>query len=164
MVEISLIVAMNQDRVIGINNQLPWHITEDLQYFKKITDNKIIIMGRNTFESIGHPLKNRINIIISRNKQFQVENCKIASSIEEAISFYKDKEVFIIGGADIYSQTINIAKKLYITVIELPVCYSLKDTISFFPEINYNNWNLIESSFIVNKIGIKCIFNVYKRK
>lgn len=162
MTKISLIVAMNKDGIIGINNAIPWHVSEDLQYFKKITNNKTVIMGRKTFDSIGFPLKNRTNIIITRNKQFQIDNCKIAASIKEALSL-SNGEVFIIGGADIYSQTIEIASQLYITIVDMPISYTINDTISIFPQINYNNWNLIESNSIISKNGIKCDFKVYKR-
>lgn len=135
---ISIVAAKSKNNVIGINNTLPWHIPDDLKNFKMITTNGVIIMGRKTFESIGKPLPNRTNIVITR--QNQTFDCITTKSIEDAIKEGKKhkKEIFIIGGAEIYSQTINIADKIYITEIDIDI-----NGDSFFPEIKSNDWRLI---------------------
>lgn len=119
---ISIIVAMANNRVIGKNNQMPWHLPADLAHFKKVTLGKPIIMGRKTYESIGRPLPGRKNIIISRNTDYIVEGCQSVTSIESAFKLVKDEEeIFIIGGGYLYSQLIEQANKLYLTFIDLEV-------------------------------------------
>lgn len=117
---ISLIVAMANNRVIGLNNQMPWHLPADLAWFKKNTLNKPVIMGRKTFESIGRPLPNRHNIIISRTPQTS-DNPQVTwvSSLEHAIEVSKGSdEVMVIGGGNIYQQAITMANRLYLTHID----------------------------------------------
>ncbi|WP_444996591.1 type 3 dihydrofolate reductase [Aliikangiella sp. IMCC44359] len=119
---ISLIAAMAKDRVIGKDNQMPWHLPADLRHFKTITMDKPIIMGRKTFESIGRPLPGRKNIVISRQISYQAEGCDTANSIEAAIELVNNvKEIMIIGGGFLYSQALPIANKLYLTFIDLTV-------------------------------------------
>lgn len=119
---ISLIAAMAKNRVIGKDNQMPWHLPADLKHFKTITMNKPIIMGRKTFESIGRPLPGRQNIVISRQMNYQAEGCDMANSIEAAIKLVShEKEIMIIGGGFLYSQALSIANKLYLTFIDLNV-------------------------------------------
>ncbi len=118
---ISIIAAIGENREIGKNNKLLWHIPEDFKRFKEMTSGYPVIMGRKTFESIGKPLPNRTNIIITRDKNYKSENCLITYSLEEAIQLAKtkdDKEIFIIGGGQIYEQAIGIADKLYLTVVK----------------------------------------------
>ena len=106
----SIIVAMSKNRVIGKDNDMPWHLSDDLKNFKKITINKTIIMGRLTYDSIGKPLPERNNIVLSRN----LKNSKVMvlDNLEEALNISRnEEEVFIIGGADLYSQTINLVNK-----------------------------------------------------
>ena len=118
---ISIIAAISQDRALGKNNKLLWHIPKDLARFKKITTGHPVIMGRTTFESLGKPLPGRTNIIITRDDNYQAEGCIICHSLEGAINIAKEKdhkEVFVIGGGQIYNQTINLADKLYLTLVK----------------------------------------------
>lgn len=115
---ISIIAAISENRVIGNNNKLLWHIPEDFARFKKITSNHPVIMGRKTFESIGKPLSNRTNIIITHDENYKTEGCLVVHSLEEAIKKAVGKKIFIIGGGQIYQQAISLADKLYLTVIK----------------------------------------------
>ncbi|PIS15909.1 hypothetical protein COT62_01235 [Candidatus Roizmanbacteria bacterium CG09_land_8_20_14_0_10_41_9] len=129
---IALIAAISKNRAIGNKNKLLWNIPDDLEYFKKITLNHPIIMGRKTFESIGRPLPKRTNIVITRNKDFKYKNCIVCLSIEEAIAIAKKKDeiVFVIGGAQIYKESLPYADRLYLTYI-----YSEpKEADAFFPD------------------------------
>ena len=119
---ISLIAAMANNRVIGKDNQMPWHLPADLGHFKTITLGKPIIMGRKTYESIGRPLPGRKNIVISRNPDYSIEGCETALCLDEAIALVKDvEEVMIIGGGHLYAQTLPQADRLYLTFIDLDV-------------------------------------------
>lgn len=139
---LSLIVAMASDRVIGLNNQMPWHLPADLTWFKKNTLNKPIIMGRKTYESIGRPLPNRHNIIISRSPQVS-DNPQVTwvSSLEQAIEVAKDhEEVFIIGGGNIYQQALPYADRLYLTHIDAKL-----EGDTCFPDYQPQQWQVIFS-------------------
>ena len=115
---VSLIVAMTKDRVIGVNNTLPWQIPEDLKRFKKLTLGHSIVMGRKTFESIGRPLPGRQNIVITRNQDYLMPGVEVAHSLDEALNLAdKAKEIFVIGGGEIFSQALPQANKLYVTWI-----------------------------------------------
>lgn len=128
--QISMIAAMAKNRVIGKGNDMPWHLPADLKYFKKVTLGKPVIMGRNTYESIGMLLPGRKNIIITRNPAYAVEGATTANSIESAIETCGDvEEVMIIGGGTIYQQALNLANKLYLTYIDLDV-----EGDTFFPD------------------------------
>lgn len=117
---ISLIAAMANNRVIGLNNQMPWHLPADLKHFKSITLGKPVIMGRKTYESIGKSLPGRKNIIISRQSNLNIEGCTVTPSIDAAIEEASDaEEIIIMGGATIYQQTLSIANRLYLTFINL---------------------------------------------
>ncbi|RUM49828.1 MAG: type 3 dihydrofolate reductase [Marinomonas sp.] len=142
---LSLIVAMSSNRVIGVNNSLPWHLPNDLKYFKQATMGKPIVMGRNTFESIGKPLPGRRNIVISRNPDYQPEGVDVVSSLEAAIQLGEDiclvdgqEEVMIIGGAQIYSLALERADRLYITHVDAEI-----EGDAFFPEVNWENYEKI---------------------
>lgn len=124
---ISIIVAMDDKRGIGKNNKLPWHIPEDLKRFRRLTSQHTIIMGRKTFESIlsytGKPLPNRINMVITRNPDFRAEGVSINTSLEEALSEAKENEqseIFIIGGAQIFQQAVDmgVVDRIYLTKVE----------------------------------------------
>jgi dihydrofolate reductase len=136
--KLSLIVAVAENGVIGHNNQLIWHLPNDLKQFKRLTTGHCIIMGRKTFESIGKPLPNRTSIIISRNTDFQVEGCITVSSLENAILAAKkieNEEAFVIGGAEIYRLALPIIDKIYLT--EVHHAYE-GDTL--FPTIDKTIW------------------------
>ncbi len=115
---ISIIVAVANDRVIGNNNQLLWHITEDMRYFRQVTSGHAVVMGRKTYDSIGRPLPNRHNVVITR-QDISLEGCSVVHSLEEALEMLKgEEEIFIIGGAQIYSLALPLADRLYITRVE----------------------------------------------
>lgn len=115
--EISIILAVAQNGIIGKDNALVWRQKEDLKYFKKLTSGNVVIMGRRTYESIGKPLPNRDNIVITKNKQFEAAGCMVVHSLEQAVAVAQQlqKEVFIIGGAEIYRQAIPFIQKVYLT-------------------------------------------------
>ncbi|MBS1571293.1 MAG: dihydrofolate reductase [Bacteroidetes bacterium] len=141
---ITLVVAMGKNGEIGLNNQLLWHMPKDLQHFKKITSGHPIIMGRKTFESIGKPLPNRTNIVVSRKENWFQEGILIVGSLKEAIKFAQkiDENIMIIGGAEIFKQTIDIADKLEVTLVDEKFS---ADT--FFPSINPKKWSLSHEEF-----------------
>lgn len=117
---ISLIVACAHDNVIGYEGDMPWHLPADLKYFKKITMGKPIIMGSNTYRSIGRPLPGRKNIVISRNPDFEAPGCDIARSLGEAVSLAGNvEEIMVIGGAKIYALALPLAHRVYLTEIDL---------------------------------------------
>ena len=135
--KISLIVAMAANRVIGLDNKMPWHLSADLKKFKAITMGSPIVMGRKTYESIGRPLPGRSNIIISRNLDYQQADCLVFNDIKTAIeASSKDaEEIFIIGGAELYKATLPHADNLYLTLINQDF-----DGDTFFPEIDFKVW------------------------
>tara|TARA_R110000868_G_scaffold69261_1_gene204179 strand:- start:56569 stop:57054 length:486 start_codon:yes stop_codon:yes gene_type:complete len=134
--KLSLIVAMAENNCIGNKNQLPWRLSADLQYFKKLTTGKTIIMGRKTYESIGKPLPNRCNVILTRNAAYEAEDCTILPSLEVAMSmFVKAEEVFVIGGANIYEQAIDYCETMYITEVKAEVKGD-----AYFPKWNTSEW------------------------
>ena len=132
---ISIIVAYSKNRVIGYKGKMPWKIKGEQLWFKELTLNHTVIMGRKTYESIGKPLENRLNIIVSSTLFFDEENLKTARSLNEAISLANSEEVFIIGGQQLYEEAITIADTLYITEIDIEV-----EGDTFFPEFNENNY------------------------
>ena len=141
---LSVIVAMAHNRVIGLNNKMPWHLPADLAWFKKNTLNKPVIMGRKTFESIGRPLPNRHNIVISRQIESidnKISNVSWVKSIDEAISLAQKQqpdEVFIIGGGNIYQQVLPLIERLYLTHIDAEL---QGDT--YFPDYLSEQWQVI---------------------
>jgi len=138
--KISIIAAMSRNRVIGINNTLPWHLPADLKHFKSITMGKAIVMGRKTFESIGRPLPGRTNIIITRNTGFQAEGCTVLHSIEDALDFSaKQDEIMIIGGASFYEQILPRADRIYLTLIDENF-----EGDALFPKYNQSDWQETE--------------------
>ncbi len=114
---IKIIVAVSKNGVIGSNNQLIWKLSSDLKRFKELTTNNTVVMGRKTYESIGRPLPNRRNIIITRNSDYSVDGCEIVSSLEEALML-SNNNCFIIGGGEIYKQSLEVADKIYLTLVD----------------------------------------------
>ena len=136
MTDLSLIVAMDDNRLIGSNNNLPWQLPADLVFFKRTTMGKPIIMGRKTFVSIGRPLPGRRNIVITRDPTFSAAGCEIANGIPAALALCSDvEEAMLIGGASLYQQTIEQATQLYITRIHHSF---VGDT--WFPEFDLQVW------------------------
>lgn len=140
--KLSLIVAAAENSVIGRNNKLPWHLRSDLQYFKRITMGKPILMGRKTFESIGRPLPGRTNIVISRNPAYQAEGIKVVASLEEALALAEDialidgcDELMVIGGAQIYAEAMDRADRIYLTRVH---CHPEGD--AYLPAIDTAHW------------------------
>ena len=117
---LSLIAALAQNRVIGIENRLPWKLPEDLAHFKALTLGNPILMGRKTFESLGRPLPGRRNIVITRNADYQPTGCEVATSIPEAIALCEvAEEIFFIGGAELYKQVLPLVDRLYLTEVQI---------------------------------------------
>ena len=143
MVTVSLIVAMAKNRVIGVNNQLPWHLPADLKHFKATTMAKPIVMGRKTWESIGRPLPGRFNIVISRQSGYATEGAVVAPDLASALTLARQEagssgldEVCVIGGETIYRQALDEVTKMYITEVDLE-----PEGDAWFPEIELNDWN-----------------------
>ena len=141
MNKLTIVVAVSENNAIGKNNQLLWHLPADLKHFKEMTTDHPIIMGRKTYESIGKALPNRTNIVVSRKKDWFEEGILIVGSIKEAVKFAKkiDEQVFIIGGGNIYEQTLDLTDKLEVTLVQTNM---KADT--FFPKIDPKIWNKIE--------------------
>ncbi len=114
---INIIAAMSNNRIIGNDNTLIWKISNDLKRFKDLTSGKTVIMGRKTYESIGRPLPNRRNIIITRDTSYSANGCEIVNSIQDAIDISNDSDIFIIGGGEIYTQSLSLADKIYLTLV-----------------------------------------------
>lgn len=141
--KLAIIVAQDKNRAIGINNKLPWHLPEDLRYFKRVTMGKPIIMGRNTFESIGRPLPGRVNIVVSRQEDYAPEGVKVVGSLEAAAELAESiclidgvDEAMIIGGSQIYAQAINNADRLYLTEVDAEI-----NGDAWFPEFDRSAWS-----------------------
>jgi len=141
---VSIIVAASENNVIGLNNQLPWHLPADMKYFKETTTGKPIIMGRKTFESLGKPLPNRPNIVITRQPDYPRNGIIVTTSLQEALMIantFDAPEMFITGGEEIFRQAIPLfVQRMYITRIHT----SVKGD-AFFPEFDPKEWNLVSS-------------------
>lgn len=136
---ITLVAAMDKNRLIGQKNHLPWHLLSDLYHFKAVTLGKSIIMGRKTFESIGKPLLHRRNIVISREAGLRIEGCKIFSSVEEALNnLANEPEVMIIGGGSLFKETLPKADKMILTIIE----HSFEGD-TYFPLWDTDEWIVV---------------------
>ena len=138
--EISIIAAVTLNNVIGLNGKMPWLIKNDLKRFKELTMGNCVIMGRKTFFSLSKALDGRKNIVLTNNKNLVLPNCSIANSVDEAINLCNSfNKVFIIGGNSVFSAFLNLTNKIYLTKI-----YANIKGDTFMPEINYNDWQLIE--------------------
>jgi len=136
MSKLSIIAAISENNAIGKDNQLLWHLPADLKHFKALTTGHTIIMGRKTFDSIGKPLPNRRSIVVSRNTALKIEGVELAYTLEDALRLAgNEEEVFIIGGAEIYRQSLPFADKIYLTKI-----HQHHDADAFFPEIDPGIW------------------------
>ena len=159
MRKISIIVAMSENSVIGLNNQLPWHISEDLKNFRKTTLNHCVIMGRKTYESIGKPLKDRRNIVISRSKSLLIDGVEVVNSLDRAISIVDDSsEIFIIGGEQIYTISLPMATHLYVTKVN----GEYKGD-AFFPDYIQDEWKEIAREDLISESSLKFSFLKYER-
>jgi len=141
LMKLSIIVAFDENRLIGNNNNLPWHLPADLRHFKKITMGHHMIMGRRTFESIGKPLPGRTSVIVTRQKNYMAQGCIIVNSLDEALLYCNNQdEVFIIGGAQIFECALPLAAKLYVTRI----LQAFKGD-TWFPEISGDEWEVVSA-------------------
>ena len=160
---IKLICAISKNNVIGNENKLPWSISEDLKRFKDLTSSNWIVMGRKTFDSIGRPLPNRKNIVLSENKNLKIDSVEVFNSPKDVIDSYKknsdQKDLFIIGGTYIYDLFFEYCEYLFITYVDKEY---LGD--AFFPRVDWNKWKLIsEESGYDEKEEVKFYFRDYKR-
>jgi len=150
---ISLIAAMDRNRLIGNNNQLPWHLPADFAHFKSVTMGKPIIMGRKTYESIGKPLPGRINIVLSRNPDLQIEGVICVSSFEDAVAAVHDAdEVMVIGGSSIYEMLLPKANRMYLTYVDAEF-----EGDAWFPDFDSAQWQQKDS--VVHQADDKNLYN-----
>jgi dihydrofolate reductase len=160
---ISFLVAMDQKRTIGKDNDLPWHLPADLKYFKQVTMGHPIVMGRKTHEAIGRVLPGRENIVLTRDKSYTSPDCTVIHSIEELLDIDKGKneEVFVIGGAEIFKEVFASADRLYITCIE-----DVFEGDTYFPEFDPSEWEIIskEKGIKDDKNPYDYYYIVYERK
>ena len=159
---LSIIAAIGNNNVIGLDNKMPWHIPDDLKYFKEKTLGKTVIMGRKTLESIGGPLKNRKNVVITRDKSYssQFADVEALHNFSEVKKYIDDsKENFIIGGAEIYKEFLHFCEFLYVTRI-----YKDFQGDKFFDHIDENEWIIVNTSELIQYMDFKYEFLVYERK
>ena len=139
---LSAIVAADEKNAIGKDNQLPWHLPDDLRFFKKTTMGKPVLMGRKTFESLGKPLPGRLNIVVSHQENLQLpEGVLLYNNLEKALKRLEEEpvdEAFIIGGGKIFEETMNKIDRLYVTKVNTVI----EDATAFFPEIDHTHWKL----------------------
>jgi dihydrofolate reductase len=158
---VSLIAAMDRNRLIGKGNQLPWHLPADFAHFKSVTMGKPIIMGRKTFESIGRALPGRQNIVLSREQSFAAENIDIARDFDQALALAPSaEEIMVIGGSTIYQLALPRAQRIYLTVVEAEF-----EGDAWFPDFDMSEWLLTEQSFseIDEKNAWRCRFQTYEK-
>ena len=156
---ISIIVAMDNNRVIGVNNKLPWHLSEDLKHFKALTMGHPVIMGRKTYESIGKPLPDRTNIIVTHKPTFKAAGCVVVNSPQSALEVCHDEdEVFVIGGAELYREMLSMVQRVYVT--EIHAKYP-GDT--WFPKLDSKHWTELSREKHTDKSGLNYDFVVLDR-
>ena len=157
---LTLIVATERHNGIGINNALPWRLPEDLAFFKRTTTGHPILMGRKTFESIGRPLPNRRNIVITRNPDWQHEGADTAGSLQQAADLAGDGEVFVIGGAQIYADALSLASRLIVTEIAGDF-----ECDAFFPAIDSTTWKEVSRDpHHSEALELSYAFVIYQRR
>lgn len=153
---INIIAAVSENNVIGLNNRLPWHLKEDLRFFKEVTTNHTVVFGRKTYESIGKPLPNRENVILTSDRGYLAYGCKIVHAPIQVVSLAltQPNEVFIAGGAELYKQFIPVADSMYITEVKGKFA---GDT--FFPQYDQDEWELVWQRETLN-----CTFKKFESK
>jgi dihydrofolate reductase len=160
---ISFLVAMDQKRTIGKDNDLPWHLPADLKYFKQVTMGHPIVMGRKTHEAIGRVLPGRENIVLTREKSYTSPGCTVIHSIEDLLNIdkEKDEEVFVIGGAEIFKEVFTSADRLYITLIE-----DVFEGDTYFPDFDQSEWEVVskEKGIKDEKNPYDYYYIVFKRR
>jgi len=165
---VSAIVAMDKNRVIGVNNAIPWHLPADFRYFKRKTIEHHIVMGRKCFDSIGKPLPKRTNIILTRNPYYLATGCLVFHTLEDALSVAydnKEEECFIIGGTEIYKLAWEYLDRLYITEVDTEVEFGKEDQVVYFPEVDGTDWKEVSSTpkEADEKNKFNYTFKVYER-
>lgn len=160
MPQLSIVVAVDQAGGIGIDNKLPWHLPEDLAHFKRVTTGHAIIMGRKTFDSIGRPLPNRRNIVITRNRDWSHENVQVAGSLEEALRLVAASPAYIIGGAQVFTESMDMVDQLIVTEIDKTFACD-----TFFPPIDRDHWQeTARETYYSESNGCDYAFVTYTRK
>ena len=159
MTKLSIIVATDKKRGIGINNQLPWHLPEDLAHFKNTTSGHPIIMGRKTYDSIGRPLPKRRNIVISRNSEWNQNGVETVNSIEQALALLNEEQAFVIGGAQIYAQALPLAECLIVTEIQAEYACD-----AFFPSIDPQVWEESSRQSFISSNNLAYDIVIYLKK
>ena len=152
-----LIAAMSLNRVIGTGKDIPWCIPEEQQMFKRITTGHSLIMGRKTYESIGRPLPDRKNIVLSRNEKFCAEGCCVYADLDQAIADHMNDRLFVIGGAEIYQVTLPMAQEIYLTIVQKEFEGDV-----FFPEFDGNDFEIVERSYFEGEISFELIHLIKK--
>ncbi len=142
---ITIIVALAENGAIGLDNKMLWHLPDDFKFFKATTMGHPMIMGRKTFESIGRPLPGRTSIVITRNKDWQAEGVEVVHSLYEAIQLAHslNNTAFVVGGAEIYKQTLPMAHTLFLTRVHTEI----QQADAFFPEVNYSDWKKVNTEY-----------------
>ena len=159
MSDLSLIVAIAKNRVIGVNNTLPWYLPEDLKRFRALTTGHHIIMGRKTFDSLGRLLPGRTTVIVTRNPDYKMAGAIVVHSLEAAITACgDDNEAFLIGGAELYKDGLKLANKLYITEIDAEY-----EGDAFFPEFDVAEWQVVERESHQAENGLGFSYLTYQR-
>lgn len=145
-VPVALVVAMSRNRVIGVDNQLPWYLPEDLKFFKRITLGKPLVMGRRTFESIGRPLPGRLNVVVTRNAEFRHDGVRVCHDLASALKLADwqatidgAEEIAVIGGGEIFTQAMPSARRLYLTEVDIEI-----DGDAFFPPVEADQWREVQ--------------------
>lgn len=155
---LSIIAALDKNSLIGSKGTLPWHLPEDLAWFKEQTLGKVVVMGRKTWLSLGKSLPGRRNIVLTNNKDFCAEGAELVHSVEEILAVAKHNEVFIIGGAEVFKQFLPLSDKLYLSFIDAAFA---GDT--YFPPYDIEEWALTSQKSILSASGCKIVFNIYRR-
>jgi dihydrofolate reductase len=158
MTQLSIIVAIDRNRGIGVRNQLPWHLPEDLAHFKRLTTGHPIIMGRKTFDSIGKPLPNRRSIVITRDRAWRHEGVDVVHSLDDAVALAGDAPAFVIGGAQVFAEALNVVDRLIVTEI-----HAAFDCDTFLPPIDAAVWREAERTAHVGANGLAFDIVIYTR-
>jgi dihydrofolate reductase len=158
---ISFIFAMDRNRAIGVNNKLPWHLPADLKFFRLTTTGHPILMGRKTYESIGKPLPGRRNVILTQNPEFLAEGCEVVHSVEEVVKTFRNEELFVIGGAEVFNLLATDVDKMYVTYIDHEF-----EADTYFSEMDMSAWTLVssEQGEKNEKNPYDYYFRIYERK
>ena len=146
---LSLIVAVSKNNVIGKQGKIPWSIKGEQHQFKQLTTNNVVVMGRKSYEEIGHPLPNRFNIVISNTKEFTDTNVMTVNSLQQALAYQCDLDIYLAGGYRVYQEAIDIVDRMYITVVDIEI----SDGDTFFPSFDSSLFDCIEVTSVESNIN-----------